>query len=130
MRIIIAGSREYNNYEEAAKLIDKFIKDVNSSSNVVIVSGGAKGADKIGEEYAARNDLDCVVYKANWGKYGKQAGVIRNGEMAKNADCLLAFWNGESRGTYNMINTAKKRKLKVRVFNYLNKGVSDYGSEF
>lgn len=129
MRIIIAGSREYNNYEEAAKLIDKFIKDVNSS-NVVIVSGGAKGADKIGEEYAARNDLDCVVYKANWGKYGKQAGIIRNGEMAKNADCLLAFWDGESRGTYNMINTAKKRKLKVRVFNYLNKGVSDYGSEF
>ena len=50
--------------------------------------------------------------------------------MAKNADCLLAFWDGESRGTYNMINTAKKRKLKVRVFNYLNKGVSDYGSEF
>lgn len=129
MRIIIAGSREYNNYEEAAKLVDKFIKDVNSS-NVVIVSGGAKGADKIGEEYAARNDLDCVVYKANWGKYGKQAGIIRNGEMAKNADCLLAFWDGESRGTYNMINTAKKRKLKVRVFNYLNKGVSDYGSEF
>lgn len=129
MRIIIAGSREYNNYEEAVKLIDKFIKDVNSS-NVVIVSGGAKGADKIGEEYAARNDLDCVVYKANWGKYGKQAGIIRNGEMAKNADCLLAFWDGESRGTYNMINTAKKRKLKVRVFNYLNKGVSDYGSEF
>ena len=129
MRIIIAGSREYNNYEEAAKLIDKFIKDVNSS-NVVIVSGGAKGADKIGEEYAARNDLDCVVYKANWGKYGKQAGIIRNGEMAKNADCLLAFWDGESRGTYIMINTAKKRKLKVRVFNYLNKGVSDYGSEF
>lgn len=129
MRIIIAGSREYNNYEEAAKLIDKFIEDVNSS-NVVIVSGGAKGADKIGEEYAARNDLDCVVYKANWGKYGKQAGIIRNGEMAKNADCLLAFWDGESRGTYNMINTAKKRKLKVRVFNYLNKGVSDYGSEF
>lgn len=129
MRIIIAGSREYNNYEEAAKLIDKFIKDVNSS-NVVIVSGGAKGADKIGEEYAARNDLDCVVYKANWGKYGKQAGIIRNGEMAKNADCLLAFWDGESRGTYNMVNTAKKRKLKVRVFNYLNKGVSDYGSEF
>ena len=129
MRIIIAGSREYNNYEEAAKLIDKFIKDVNSS-NVVIVSGGAKGADKIGEEYAARNDLDCVVYKANWGKYGKQAGIIRNGEMAKNADCLLAFWEGESRGTYNMVNTAKKRKLKVRVFNYLNKGVSDYGSEF
>ena len=129
MRIIIAGSREYNNYEEAAKLIDKFIKDVNSS-NVVIVSGGAKGADKIGEEYAARNGLDCVVYKANWGKYGKQAGIIRNGEMAKNADCLLAFWNGESRGTYNMINTAKKRKLKVRVFNYSNKGVSNYGSEF
>lgn len=129
MRIIIAGSREYNNYEEAVKLIDKFIKDVNSS-NVVIVSGGAKGADKIGEEYAARNDLDCVVYKANWGKYGKQAGIIRNGEMAKNADCLLAFWDGESRGTYNMVNTAKKRKLKVRVFNYLNKGVSDYGSEF
>lgn len=129
MRIIIAGSRDYNNYEEAAKLIDEFIKDIDTN-NPVIISGGAKGADKIGEEYAARNDLDCVVYKANWGKYGKQAGVIRNGEMAKNADCLLAFWNGESRGTYNMINTAKKRKLKVRVFNYLNKGVSDYGNEF
>lgn len=129
MRIIIAGSRDYDNYEEAAKLIDEFIKDIDTS-NPVIISGGAKGADKIGEEYAARNDLDCVVYRANWGKYGKQAGVIRNGEMAKNADCLLAFWNGESRGTYNMINTAKKRKLKVRVFNYLNKGVSDYGNEF
>lgn len=135
MRIIIAGSRTYNDYEEAMQVINKFIRDLKftediNSETVTIISGGAKGADRIGEEYAIRNGLDRVVYKANWGKYGKQAGIIRNGEMAKNGDCLLAFWDGESRGTYNMINTAKKRRLRVRVFNYLNKGVTDYGNEF
>jgi hypothetical protein len=68
-----------------------------------IVSGGARGVDRLGERYARKRGLPCKVFPAQWAKYGKSAGPIRNAEMAKYTDYGVAVWDGVSRGTANMI---------------------------
>lgn len=79
----------------------------------VVLSGGARGIDKMGEDWAVQHGLPIDIYPALWNKHGKAAGPIRNARMAENADALVAFWDGESRGTRNMIEEAKRRGLKV-----------------
>ncbi|MBR1697914.1 MAG: DUF2493 domain-containing protein, partial [Anaerovibrio sp.] len=88
------------------------------SDTVIIVSGHAPGADTLGERYAHEHGLKCELYPADWNTHGKAAGPIRNAEMANNADALIAFWDGESRGTKNMIETAKAKGLRVAVVKY------------
>ena len=65
-----------------------------------------------------RKDGKCYRFPADWDKYGKAAGYKRNGEMARNADALIAFWDGKSRGTKHMIDLAKKYDLQARVVMY------------
>lgn len=62
--------------------------------------------------------MPCSIFPADWDRYGKAAGYLRNTEMAKNADALVAFWDGMSLGTRHMIETAKAHGLKVRVKRY------------
>lgn len=81
-----------------------------------VLSGGARGADKLGERWAVDNDIPYELWLADWEKHGKAAGQIRNRQMAENAEALIAFWDGRSRGTKNMIDTAKELGLEVRVF--------------
>lgn len=90
----------------------------NKLPNVTIISGGATGADALGEQFAKANNLELIVVPANWEKYGRAAGPKRNAEMAEMIDALIAFWDGKSRGTKNMIETAEKKGLLVRVVNY------------
>lgn len=113
MRIIIAGSRNFEDYN--------FLKDSCNYSfqnikDITIISGTANGADKLGEKYAIENNLSLIKYPANWNKYGKSADYKRNEEMAKNADGLIVFWDGESKGTKHMIDLAKQYKLKVKIY--------------
>lgn len=89
-----------------------------TTDKIQIVCGKARGADTLGEEYAKLRSLDIAYYPANWDHDGKSAGFKRNVEMAKNADALVAFWDGKSRGTKHMIETGKKRGLKVRIVKY------------
>lgn len=117
MKLIIAGSRNFDNYELAEKIIDFYIeRNKVNTRELEIISGGAKGADRLGEEYAEKYGIKLTRYKANWVKYGKQAGIVRNSQMAKEGDALIAFWDGMSRGTKNMIETALRRKLDVYVY--------------
>lgn len=111
-RIIVAGSRDIEDYSLIKVTLDNYIKD---SKDFVIVSGVARGVGELGERYAKENGLECVQYLANWDAYGKKASYVRNTEMANNADTLIAFWDVESNGTRNMINIAKKNGLKVFV---------------
>lgn len=74
-----------------------------------------RGADRIGEQYAKENGLKKTIFKAEWGKYGRAAGPIRNEEMAKIADCVICFWDGKSAGTKSMINLAKKYNKPVYI---------------
>ena len=83
-----------------------------------IVSGGARGADSFGERVANRRGYKLTIFKAKWGELGKQAGILRNIEMAEYADALIAFWDGGSRGTKHMIREAGKKKLPVIIIKY------------
>ena len=85
---------------------------------VIIVSGHAKGADTLGEKYAQERGLNIELHPADWQRHGRAAGPIRNAEMAAEADALIAFWDGQSRGTSNMIKIAKEKGLQVAVVQY------------
>lgn len=82
---------------------------------VEIASGCARGADKLGELYAEQRGYQVIKFPADWDRHGKSAGYIRNEQMAKYANALVAFWDGTSRGTKHMIGLAKKHGITVRV---------------
>lgn len=123
IRIIIAGSRSFDNYDKLCKEVDEFISmqmffaglGAYKSKEVEIVSGGARSADKLGERYAKEHNLRLKIFPADWDKYGKRAGYIRNEEMAKYANCLIAFWDGQSKGTAHMIDLAPKYDLMTAI---------------
>ena len=118
-RVIIAGTRDFRDYDLLKKYCDYMLSQkTQSGEEIRIISGGAKGADALGEEYARERGFIIVRYPAEWEKYGRQAGPMRNREMAANADALIAFWDDKSKGTKNMIEEAKKRGLKVAIKHY------------
>jgi hypothetical protein len=115
MKVIIAGSRNFNDYNLLKSSCDNLLTQF---TNIEIVSGTARGADKLGERYAREKGYDIKEFPANWDKFGKSAGYIRNDEMAQYADMLIAFWDGTSKGTKHMIDLANKRGIKVEIVNY------------
>ena len=115
-RIIIAGSREFDNYSLLERIMDKLLSNIKY--DIVIVCGKARGADTLGERYAKEKGYEIDYYPAQWNLYGKRAGYIRNEQMAQNADALVAFWDGHSKGTKHMIDLAHKYNLMVRVKMY------------
>lgn len=117
LNIIIAGGRDFNDYELLKRTVNQFLVD-NSEDDPCIVCGRARGADTLGEKFARDYNYRILYFPANWNTYGKSAGFIRNAEMAENADVLIAFWNGKSSGTKHMIETARKHGLSVLVEKY------------
>ena len=117
-KVIIAGSRGFSNYKLLKETCDDFLRDIKKEYNIVIVSGGARGADKAGEKYANDWGYDLEIYPADWKKHGKAAGFRRNEQMAQTADAVIAFWDGESHGTKHMIDVAEEKGLDKRVVNY------------
>ena len=116
-RVVVAGCRNYNNYTEAKEYIDQCLSRIRKDNEIVIVSGGCSGADKLGELYAKKNGFKIERYIASWEKYGKSAGPRRNEKMAKIADFVICFWDKESRGTKSMIELAKKygKPIKIKI---------------
>lgn len=120
-RIIIAGSRTFNDYELLEESLNEYIADAfqKKVDSIEIISGTAKGADSLGEKYAIEHNYLIKRFSADWDKYGKSAGYIRNEKMAdyasKEKGVLFAFWDAKSKGTKNMINIAKKYKLDVNI---------------
>jgi len=108
MKTIIAGSRTINDYELLKFVINDCPFKVTS-----VVCGLAKGVDKMGERYALENGLPIYYFSANWNQHGKAAGPIRNRKMAEHAEALIWLWDGESKGTKNMIEIAKELGLKT-----------------
>lgn len=117
-KVIIAGSRGFSNYKLLREQCNKFLREKRKSNNIVIVSGGARGADFYGEKYAKDEGFALEIYPADWKKLGKQAGFRRNEQMARVADALIAFWDGKSHGTKHMIDIMKEKNLLVRVVDY------------
>lgn len=128
LRIIVAGGRDFDDFpllmNKCIEIIATVSKEDNTIDKIRIVSGGARGADKLGEKYAQIAHYDVSRFPAAWDIYGKSAGYRRNAEMAKfasedgNIGILIAFWDSKSRGTKHMIELAKRYGLDVHVVNY------------
>ena len=116
-KVIVAGCRDFADYELLKEKCDFYLQN-QKPEIIVIVSGHASGADTLGERYAQERGYETEVYPADWKTNGRAAGPIRNAQMAAVADALIAFWDGKSRGTKNMIDTATKRGLQVAVVRY------------
>ena len=113
MKVIIAGSRTFNNRKYLYGVLDEFHKDTPITE---VVCGGARGADELGRCWADRNRITVTSFNADWEKFGKSAGFIRNCEMGEYADFLIAFWDGKSKGTKHMIDYMKRHNKHGKVF--------------
>lgn len=111
----MAGSRGFNDYELLKHTLDTVLKN---KEGIEIVSGTARGADKLGERYAHEKGYPVKRFPANWDLHGRSAGPIRNREMAEYADALVAFYDGSSAGTKSMISLAEKNNLFIRIIHY------------
>ena len=116
-RVIVAGSRSFNDYAVLRMACDKLLVKKKLTHHIVVVSGTARGTDTLGEQYARERGYVVKRFPADWQQYGKAAGPIRNRQMTDNADALIAFWDGHSTGTQNMIMEAKKKGMVVRIYN-------------
>lgn len=111
MRLIIAGSRSLcPTVEDIASTVAQL-----KWSPTVIISGTARGVDQCGEAYAAHYHLPIERHPADWTRFGKSAGYIRNAEMVKVADAVLLFWDGRSKGTESTHRLARDRGIPVAI---------------
>ena len=115
MKLAIVGSRTFNDYELLKNEVNKLITEYNITE---IVSGEANGADKLAERYARENELKLTVYYAQWHRYGKKAGYMRNDKIWQYADLGIAFWDGKSKGTQHSFKLAEKYKKELKVIKF------------
>lgn len=115
MKIIIAGGRDFDDIQRLDVVMYHWDE---TDPCLEIVCGMAKGADALGYSWAVCNNVSLACFYADWDTHGKAAGPIRNEQMADYADVLVAFWDGKSRGTKNMIDQALKKGLETHVYFY------------
>jgi len=108
MTVAIIGSRKFTNYREFLQLMPKL--DITK-----IISGGATGADSLAHRYALDNDIAYLEFLPDWDLYGKVAGPIRNKLIINNADHVIAFWDGRSKGTASSIKLAQHKGISINV---------------
>lgn len=123
MKVIIAGHRDYEDYDELLKAVESCPFEITE-----VVSGHARGVDQMGERWSREVlKAEPKVFPADWNRFGNGAGPIRNAEMARYGEALIALWNGRQRGgTWNMIKQARLRRLPEYVHRVdRDKGVQD-----
>lgn len=106
MKIAVIGSRVFDDYNKVKQTLDEFHK---KTPITLIVSGGATGADKFGERWALENNIETKIFFPEWGQYGKSAGYRRNVDIINEAEIIIAFWDGESKGTAHSLNLARNQ---------------------
>ena len=117
---LVVGSRNFDNYELMCEKLNYLLQN---KKDIVIVSGGAKGADNLAETYALGHNYRLKVFKADWKKYGNRAGFLRNEEMHKYISQsedkgVVAFWDGNSKGTAHNFELSIKYNNPIKIFNY------------
>lgn len=118
LNLIIAGSRDWKSYSVLKDATNEILTDIYYKlpfNSVQVISGTAKGADLLGEQYACEYNFSIKRFPADWDKYGKKAGYMRNVEMANNANACIVFWDGKSKGSQHMIDIAKEHDLVLYV---------------
>lgn len=128
LRVIIAGSRDFDDFSKLMNSCIDILSDIINKNDdldkIRIVSGTARGADRLGEQYAKVAGYEVSKFPADWDGLGKRAGYVRNAEMAKyamadgNYGVLIAFWDGKSKGTKHMIDLAEKKGLEVHIVRF------------
>jgi hypothetical protein len=108
MRVIIAGSRTIGNY----RLVEDAVKECGWPITEV-VCGKAKGVDTLGESWGFNHQVNIRYFPADWNKFGRKAGFLRNMEMAEYGEALILIWDGESKGSKMMLDIARKKGLKI-----------------
>ena len=119
MRIAVVGSRTFTDYNYLVQKLDELIFGYEEFRNVhefEIVSGGARGADNLAELYAWFRHYPLKVFPADWNKHGRSAGYLRNKEIVNYSDIVVAFWDGQSKGTKHSINLAESQNKKIHIF--------------
>jgi hypothetical protein len=115
MKLAVIGSRSFRDYS----LLKEKLDQINAETPIKkIISGGAVGADKLGEFYAEENNLKTKIFIPDWKKYGRGAGIIRNEDIIKNSDKVIAFWDGKSKGTLSSIKLAEKYNKSLIIVKY------------
>lgn len=113
-RVLICGSRDYSKRKAIEGVIDA-MKEVHGE-RLVIIAGGARGADAIAEQAARLKGVKVVVVKADWSR-GRSAGIIRNNLMLDmQPNEVVAFWDGQSKGTEHTISEAQRCKIPVTIY--------------
>lgn len=118
-KLIIAGGRDFADYDLLTRVMYSLADDTDfDDKEIEIVSGMARGADALGYMFAHKHDLKVHEFPAHWQRYGAKAGYMRNSEMSKFADGLLAFWDKSSKGTNHMIDQMLRLKKPVHIVEY------------
>lgn len=115
MNLAVVGSSGFKDYNILSTVVCELRKIYKIST---IVSGGSKGADTLAEIYAKENKLNMLIFPAEWDKYGKSAGFIRNSTIWDNSDLGVAFWDGKSKGTAHSFKISEKQNKLLYVFNF------------
>jgi hypothetical protein len=110
-RIAVIGSRDFSDY---SYLESRLLLHFNE--NDVLVSGGARGADRLAESFADKHDFAKEIYPADWQRFGRSAGFRRNVDIINACDYVVAFWDGVSKGTSHSIELAKKAGKQVKIY--------------
>lgn len=110
MKIAIVGSRDYPDLDRVRRFVTEL------PPGTVVVTGGARGVDRTAEETAEACGLEVLVLTADWDGIGRSAGLVRNEEIVEEADEIVAFWDGESRGTVHTLTLAVEAGKSVTVF--------------
>lgn len=108
MKVAVVGSRGFDDYGRLKAVLDGF-------NVTTIVSGGAKGADLLGERYADENNLEKLIFLPDWGTHGRAAGFVRNQDIIDNADMVVACWDGKSRGTRDSMKKTHQQKKNLMI---------------
>ena len=110
MKVIIAGTRDFNDYASLKRICDYLLSEIAIDA---ILCGECRGVDLMGKRYAEERGIPVESYPADWKRYGRAAGPKRNAQMASAADCLIAFWDGVSKGTANMIKLMGDKPVRI-----------------
>ena len=118
-KVVVAGGRTFSDYELLRTTLDSLLRAKRTTHHVVIISGAARGADKLGERYSDETEgVTTMQFFADWDNKGRSAGYLRNAQMASTADAVVVFWDGKSKGSKHMVDISKAAGLPLRVVRY------------